>query len=218
MDPKQKRKIYKSLPEEIRNFLSSDESIERTDKIAGKFSLTPEQDMIVDEEITTLLMGITTKENFIFNLQEKGKISKNKAVEILIDADNEIFQKYKQWIPKNNPSQQSESSGETLSGLQELPDGAVGSLPDHEEIIKNPITPPRPVSINKQPLSTVVPKQEPIKIVTPPMSEPAKPAAPQPELSWEERKKRAEEALKKVTPPEVKKYPGAADPYREPLS
>ncbi len=191
-----KREVYKRLPKELSEFMSSQESIEKTNAIAKKFSLTEEQDFVVDEEISLVLMGLQTKDDMILNLQQKAGLGKNKSVEIFIEAENTIFQKYRQWIPKNIDQLLKNWQVDTAVSTKQLPDGASGSLADHEEIIKNPINTP----------TTATP--------TPTIQSPQLKAV---NLSWEERKKKAEEALKNIAPAEIKKYPGNADPYREPV-
>lgn len=193
-----KREVYKRLPKELSGFMSSQESIEKTDAIAKKFSLTEEQDFVVDEEISLVLMGLQTKDDMILNLQQKAGLGKNKSVEIFIEAENTIFQKYRQWIPKNIDQLLKNWQVDTAVSTKQLPDGASGSLADHEEIVKNPVTINTPVT--PTPTPTI---QSPQPKIT--------------NLSWEERKKRAEEALKNIAPAEIKKYPGNADPYREPV-
>ncbi len=202
-----RRAAYQQLPEKIREYISSGGSIEKTDTLAQKFSLTPNQDIVLDDEITLVLMGLETKDDMLASLQEKTGIGKNKCLEIIMEADKFIFQQFKQWIPKQNQGAIKLNALEQLPQQLKtikLPDGAAGSLPDHEEIIKNPIVMPSNPVIAAAPV--------------PQKPEASKNLPPIDNLSWEERKKRAEEALKNIAPTENKKYPGGADPYREPIS
>ncbi len=222
------KKYVETLDPELKTFLTNEEWRKKVRKICSDYAVKDEQLLTnVENEIFLIMIGIEYVGNLVSLLTNAGvpkiqaePLSEAIAKDILFDV------------------------AEFLSAEEvplELPDGAEGSISKDETVVKNPIistpTPPKPVQVNIQPKAnnqqpqknTPQPNQlnQAPKIIPSPATNNSQRATPttlspknlqgQANLSWEERKKRAEEALKKVVPPEVKKYPGAADPYREPI-
>lgn len=231
------KKYMETLDPELKEFLGKEGWRKKLRKTCSDYAVKDEQLLTnVENEIFLIMIGVEYVGNLISLLENAGipKIQAEPLSEAI--AKNVLF-----------------DVAEFLSAEEaplDLPDGAVGSLPKSETVIKNPITlpqtQPRSVAINQQqkqaqvniqpttnnqqqkmngelgivnkeqketPPQTTQLNQIP-KIIPSPATNNSQPAT---NLSWEERKKRAEEALKNVVPPEVKKYPGAADPYREPV-
>lgn len=221
MDKNYLAKYLKDLDPELKEFLLKGDWRKQLRKLCSDYGVTNE-DLITNTENETFLViiGIEYIGNFLTNLISAGlpkiqaePLSEAIARDILFDVAEYL-------------------SAEEVE--KKLPDAAVGLISDHEEIQKNPIkttenkqqpvsnqpsiqqtqipTPkPQPIQVNIQP-KPVVEKPMP-QIPTPPKIT----SVPNTQMSWEERKKKAEEALKNIAPVEPKKYPGGADPYREPV-
>lgn len=222
-------KIYiEALDPELKDFLKKEEWRKKLRKICSDYAVRDEQLLTsIENEIFLIMIGIEFVGNLVSLLTNAGvpKIQAEPLSEAI--AKDVLF-----------------DIAEFLSAEEvplELPDGAGGSISKDETVVKNPIistpTPAKavpvnikpspntqqvqknvtqPTQINQAPKTTPHPTTNNSQLATPTTLSP-KNLQGQANLSWEERKKRAEEALKKVVPPEVKKYPGAADPYREPI-
>ncbi len=215
----QRRAVYKTLSEELRNFLSSEEYIAQTDAIAQKFALSEGDDSIVDDEATLVLMGLQTEDDMLARLQEQTTLGKNKCVEIVIEASKTIFQPLRPLIPKDVVVPEIQKNGSVSIPIQTpaqplLDDGSDGLIADHEETLQNPlekeIAPAAPIAqtTTSVPVKTSIEYTEEAEFS--PQRETANPSRPVPQ-NWEERKKRLDGVL-----PQNSSYKGT-DPYREPI-
>lgn len=217
------KKYIEVLDPEIKKFVLNDKWRSTIQKICSDYGIK-DPEMIRGVEIQTffVIIGLEYINDFGGNLKSLGlpdiqaePLSEAIAKDILFDIA--------EYLPAKEPE-------------KELPDASLGLISNKEEIIKNPLNSTnneleiRNRELKKENNELGIMNKEKPEIQKPiaQQSVPPKAQGPQPtplkasniqptaNLSWEERKKRAEEALKNVVPVEPKKYPGGADPYREP--
>ncbi|MFZ3020190.1 MAG: hypothetical protein WA051_01570 [Minisyncoccia bacterium] len=216
MNEEKLKDYIKTIDPELKQFLKKDEWRKKLRKICSDYGVKDEA-LIVGTENETLMViiGVEYVGNFVENLQKTG-LPKIQAEPLADAIAKDILFDISEYLSSKDVD-------------IELPDASVGLIDNKEVILKNPIqTSPKPIQPENAPKNTQTPAQiNTPKIVIkqtvqpPQMSQPTnKPKdfpVPNPQMSWEERKKKAEEALKNIVPAEPKKYPGGADPYREPI-
>jgi len=225
---KERREAAKKLPESITSFALSNKTTGTIGELIKRSEISEPNQDYADSEILDALLGLKSLSEAIENIaklenKQVAQFSKLKA-DLQVGIFNEIDK-----IRLENLKGGGKviiSNEQKVSEEKNLPDASAGLISDHEEIQKNPIKvneskPPQPsqtpisktlpVQINSQPKPTTI--QAPQQIPTPPKIT----SVPSTQMSWEGRKKKAEEALKNIAPVETKKYPGGADPYREPV-
>ncbi|HEY9586336.1 MAG TPA: hypothetical protein VJJ27_01690 [Candidatus Paceibacterota bacterium] len=211
---------FLSLDSELQDFIVKDDWRKTLRKICTDRGVRDESQLAAAENETVLIMiGLEYVEDLPTLLQNAG-MPKIQAEPIAEQIAKEILFKVAEHLVQREEE-------------QALPDASKGLIADHEEIIKNPVGPTTPVPPPPQQPPAQIKNSQPATNNSQPAPATFAPPNKFPEekferasqnlkgqainLSWEERKKKAEEALKKVIPGEFKKYPGSADPYREPI-
>lgn len=97
MTPEQIKKIYRGLPDEMKDFVGSEEVSVIDDGIAKTYSLQIEQRRNLGDEVTLRLLGVTKGEELLGNIQTRLNISADVAAQISKDIDSKILSK----IPAN---------------------------------------------------------------------------------------------------------------------
>jgi hypothetical protein len=191
------KNYIKALDPELKVFIQKEEWRKKLRKICSDYGVKDEELITgIENETLIIIIGISYVGDFQTNLEQiglpkiqAGPVSEAIAKDILFDVAEYL-------------------SPQITETTESLPDASVGLISDKEVVIKNPIQiKPQTVQINtaQTPKAPSVPQSAPVKISS----------VPNTQMSWEERKKKAEEALKNIVPAEIKKYPGGADPYRE---
>ncbi len=91
MDLKEKIRIYKNLPSELRDALFSSETDSALGKISQKYSLEKQQISVLSLAIGYVLMGLLKPDEFISALEENLKTERSLATDIARDVTREIF-------------------------------------------------------------------------------------------------------------------------------
>ena len=87
------KKIYRTLPDEINQVIATDETGATIDGVAKKYNLSSEQRFILGDETTLTFLGITPRNLFISNIQDRLKVEKDLATNIENDISRDIFSK-----------------------------------------------------------------------------------------------------------------------------
>ncbi len=207
------KKYIDALDPAVKQLISKDDWRKKIRKICNDYGVKGNEFAVgVENETLLVIIGVEYVGNLVENLQQLG-ISKIQAEPMADALAKDILFDIAEYLSPKEVE-------------RNLPDASKGLISDHEEILKNPIKVqpqqpvvpgPKPISMIPQPVPAIQ-MNPPIKVSPPPTVQTKTIPTIKPDMSWEERKKRAEEALKNIAPVESKKYPGGADPYREVLS
>lgn len=108
---------YHTLPQELKTAMASVESSKVVQQIKKKYELNIEQTGDLAGETGLVLLGLTKPENFIRNLSERLEIDAQKAKEIALDVNSQIFSRVKESLKKIHGIGQ-EKSGAPVSQKQ----------------------------------------------------------------------------------------------------
>lgn len=202
-------KIYETLPEDVKQAISSANSSEIITEIQKKNALHIDQSAALADEVGLLMLGITHPSQFIPNVQKRLRLSSEKAREIGTEVNERIFKQIRA----------------SLMEIHKM--GAASKSKEDEEKPRPPKAVPAPVP---PALKAVPPATPPLKDVLPvkaPSSVPAeaslpeKPPLPPPVPTQNVPQKDsagglAEEKLKAAfnLPKKTGEY-GESDPYKE---
>ncbi len=87
------KKIYRSLPDELKQIVATEETSAINNNIAKAYNLNSQQRLEMGDEITMRLLGITSKEVFATNLGSRLKIDSEIAQKIANDVKTRILAK-----------------------------------------------------------------------------------------------------------------------------
>ena len=206
----QKKRIYDSLPSDLKEAIISVDKFEKIQQISEKHSLMLDQAGELGDEINLFMLGLTKQDDFVNNISKRLEISSSKSVEISKDINTEILDSVRDSLQHI----QSQKNEEVDNESESIPD----QVPPHEptpttyssplekagrfEIINN-----KPTSFSPQYKDSNLNKDQVLKDIENPPSKVsfvdhllANPATPP----------------KPPTPEPPKKTP-AMDPYREPI-
>lgn len=111
---------YYSLPQDLRTAMASVESAKIIQQIEKKHKLNIAQAGELASETGFVLMGLTRPENFIRNLSERLEVATQKAKEIALDVNAQIFSRVKESLKKLHGIGQ-ESAAPPLPQKEEKP-------------------------------------------------------------------------------------------------
>jgi len=145
---------YDSLPDVMRDLISSDDTVQTIDTIAKKNRLSDEQDIILTKEVLYVFFGVTPLVKFKNILQESLGITDSLALSLGTELYGKIFSHYKDYLKEFpdtdelNGQKKAANAGQrvaeiTMKALSDMPDfdghGSVdtasGSL-SHNAILK----------------------------------------------------------------------------------
>lgn len=194
MDDIEFKKYLDGLDQELKKFILSDDWNKKVKKICSDFGIKdPTKITFIQNEVLFVIIGLQFVGYLPKKIEEIG-ISKIQAGPVSEAIARDVLFDVAEYLAPEPE-------------LAQLPDASKGLLSDHEEIIKNPLK-----QVNREPEI-----KKDVQMKAPEQKLGARSLKPEASLSWEDRKKRAEESLKKITPQPIKKYPGDSDPYREPI-
>ncbi len=215
---KEKKFLYSKLPSELKEKISSNESLEIIESIGSKFNLNEEQKNLLDSEILLVLLGVEKESDFTQNIQKGDLLNDKISRDIYREVSRLMFSttqtlllkasaEYRKLLNSNvlqetpNLSQAMDknlikNSDNLLEDKKGNADNTLPPLPGQREIASAPtahIAPTEPAFVPKQPLA----QQKPEPAVT--------------DADWEARKKALEagELVMKTA------YGQKPDPYRE---
>lgn len=198
----QRQKAYKELPEEVQDFIMSNETTEFITTVLKESNLTEEQDDQADSEILYAMLGLQTLDTAIENI---ARVSGKKVEEL--DGlkkrfEDEVFSKY--------PELGKVNQGALKATPQNLPVVEEGEVVHDVQPTTNnqPLTTKenQPPTDNRQTTTTEA-KEEVEEVPEEPKPAPVGKVAPSSDVSKDA------EAL----PAKPSAYAGGKDPYREPL-
>ncbi len=134
LTPQKLKEIYKKLPEDLKEAMSSVDSSEIIQNIGRKHQLTVDKMGELAGEIGLVMLGLTHPRDFISNLSQRLGVDKEKAGKIAEDANGQIFAKVRESLKK-------------IHGIEPLPPR------------KEPV-PPVPVPVLKPETELAAPKPE----------------------------------------------------------
>jgi hypothetical protein len=92
----QLKKIFKSLPEDLQEAITSVESAQILSEIGNKFKLHIDQQSILGEETGYVLLGVSDPMEFVSSLSTKIGIDRTIASQIVSEINEKIFVKIKE--------------------------------------------------------------------------------------------------------------------------
>ena len=87
----QKLKIYETLPQELKDAITSIELPEKIDSISKKYSLMLDKVSELSDEVVLFMLGLTKQNNFVANISRRLDISNKIAINLSKDINTEIF-------------------------------------------------------------------------------------------------------------------------------
>ena len=186
------KKYVDALDPVVKQFISRDDWRKKIRKICNDYGVKGNEFVVgVENETLLIIIGAEYVGNLVENLQQLG-ISKIQAEPMADALARDILFDIAEYLSPKEVE-------------QNLPDASKGLISDHEEILKNPIkVEPQQISTTNTPRPISTAPQPAPQIQTNPSTKMQAPAPTQtktfptvkPDMSWEERKRRAEEALK----------------------
>ncbi len=181
------KKYVGAMDPELKDFILKEEWRKKIKKICSDYGIKDNALAVgIENETLMVMIGVEYVGNFLTNIQNIGvpKIQAEPLAEAI--GKDVLFSVAEYLSPKE--------------AEKELPDGSAGSISNTEVVIKNPIQikPTQNISQNiPKPIQNPTPTKS--QAQPSPISVPIKtPTASNTEMSWEERKKKAEEALKVI--------------------
>lgn len=197
--PKEKiKEIYRSLPENLSDLIDSDETLVSISQIAQENKLNPDQTNALGNEITMRIIGVTTKENFESEIQNKIIVDELQAKKLAFSIEQNILSKVSQ---------------EALEEQERLAQEKLMSVPLKEETLKSiPDQKPETQEIAPRVIVEAGENKPSVNLIQPPVVQ-----API-ELKPKEPTNIVESKLREVVavPKQTSSYPDGVDPYREP--
>ena len=93
-------KLYEQLPQNVQEAISSVAIAEKLQEIAKKNGLHIDEAGIVSDEATMVMLGIENPKDFVYGLQNKLKLPREKVVELAKNVDKEIFEPIRESLKK----------------------------------------------------------------------------------------------------------------------
>ncbi|MCX6735687.1 MAG: hypothetical protein NTZ13_01230 [Candidatus Parcubacteria bacterium] len=93
---KQIDKMFMSLPKDMQKTLTSDETLEYLKQIEKKYNLQQKQTIELSIEIGMLMLGASSPQHFIYNIQKEMEITEDTAKAIASEVNEKIFQPVKE--------------------------------------------------------------------------------------------------------------------------
>lgn len=88
----QLRQIYKGLPQDVRELIASIEYDQKIKSIAQKFNLLTDKAGILSAEITSILMGTSSRDSLAATIKEKMELSEDESREMATEVSKIIFE------------------------------------------------------------------------------------------------------------------------------
>lgn len=186
---------FDALPQQVKDFMNSDEIPNKITAIGEKYGLHIDQIGVIQEEVAAVILGISKPESFIDAIEEHGNLPTEKAMLVATDINLQIF------IPVKNLM-----TGSVSATPKTVADHTSIAREDLISAIENPSPSEHPISIAQpKPLEKTRPSSEATAVahafigekLSTPVSIPSQ---------------------KTVVTPEVKKNTPSVDPYREPIN
>lgn len=92
LDKKEIQEYLKTLPQKVRNFLADPVWSLRVGEIAKKYSLSPEQEVSLENEVLVILAGLNTGEDFNEIVKNELIISSILSTQIVEDLNVRVFE------------------------------------------------------------------------------------------------------------------------------
>jgi hypothetical protein len=89
-----RREIYNKLPNELKDFVSSNENMELIESLSKKYGLDENQDFLLDIETHDTLLGLQTIDDFVVNLEKNLGLNESRVLEIVADLKEKIFNEF----------------------------------------------------------------------------------------------------------------------------
>ena len=87
------KKIYKSLPEELNRVVATQETFAINDEVAKMYNLDKQQRLELGDEVTMRLLGLSSENDFVKNLETRLKTSPEISQKIADDVKSKILSK-----------------------------------------------------------------------------------------------------------------------------
>ncbi len=225
------RKIYQSLPDELKSVVGTQETASINDEIAKAYRLNTKQRLGMGDEVTMRLIGVTTANSFISNLKTRLGISSEIAEKIKADVETKILSKVSVKVLHAQEEYSQSKLKETTTTSTKLPEVA----PEiHPMVEKGEVAHNVPLAEEEEPSAAShkasapanIPTQDPSEVpesieelVEEPSTQPsANPVSkPEPKITAQSASEPKKEEVQVPPPPAKSPYPPGQDPYREPI-
>jgi len=114
--------IYRSLPENLQSIILSQETSEKYDALATKFSLTEEQRKTLSNQSGLLLMGVTQPQKFVSALINGLGVEREQALLIAQELNRDIFNSVKEILSEVHKQKE---AGTPAVVVQSIPQGVM---------------------------------------------------------------------------------------------
>ncbi|MBI2065743.1 MAG: hypothetical protein HYT68_01600 [Candidatus Zambryskibacteria bacterium] len=200
------KKIYRSLPDELKQIVATQETSSINDETAQKYHLKTDQRLQMGDEVTMRLIGLTTENDFVKNIETRLKTTLEISQKIADDVKTKILSK----APEKLLRAQEEYA---QTKLKELPQQTIASTEISSAPLFNPTPTPKILEIAPKNLPIVEPGEiaHDVRSESRSMNQESRT-----EIGKEDTK--IEEPEIKNTPAKDRGYPEDKDPYREPIA
>jgi hypothetical protein len=207
------KELYRSLPDELKSIVATQEISSINDDIAKAYGLNTKQRLELGDEITMRLIGVTTGKNFASNLETRLGITPEITKKLEMEIENKIFSK----IPNNILSSQEEYA---QSKLKESSAYTTVNIPKiapemHPMVEKGEIA--HDVPLPEERGEHTEPKEAPAPANLPTEELRSAPSIPAPEVRSITPPSPEPKQEEKAPEPPKSSYAPGQDPYREPI-
>lgn len=115
---KQMPEYVQKLPKEIKDFVFDKTWHERTEEVAKKYALTPEQTEALLDATVLVLIGLEKPGDFLKNIIADLNISELLAEQIIEDLESRVFDLALKAVIKNEKAEGTEPAGERIPEIR----------------------------------------------------------------------------------------------------